>query len=104
MEKRRQFDQKDFNQNHFRLRGCIVRDSNCVLSDLIPGSYYRFRVRAVTKNGIVSEPGPESEPIFLGAPLEDEVFGLPGINAIKHFLALTSKIYNIESISSCGQS
>jgi len=34
----------------------------------------------VTKTGTVSEPGPESEPVFLGTPLEDEVFGLPGNN------------------------
>ena len=38
------------------------------------------RIRAVTKNGVVSEPGAHSMPVFLGDPVEDEVFGLPGGN------------------------
>ena len=61
------------------LKGCITNDLTCMVVDLIPGSYYRFRVRTINDDG-VSEPSPVSEPIFLGAPIEDEVFGLPGGN------------------------
>lgn len=67
------------------LKGRITSDLTCTIGDLVPGSYYRFRVRAVSDDG-VSEPGPESEPVFLGAPLEDEVFGLPGGNYPKENL------------------
>ena len=61
------------------LKGRVTSDLKCTIGDLVPGSYYRFRVRTVTDDG-VSEPGPQSEPVFLGAPVEDEVFGLPGGN------------------------
>lgn len=47
--------------------------------DLFPGSYYRFRIKSVSKNGI-SEPSKPSERVFIGRPLEDELFGLPGGN------------------------
>ncbi len=49
---------------------------------------------------MVSEPGPESDPIFLGTPVEDEVFGLPsgnypketsGANVIKLFFFITDE-------------
>ena len=67
------------------LKGRITSDLKCTIGDLVPGSYYRFRVRTVTDDG-VSEAGPESEPVFLGAPVEDEVFGLPGGNYPKEGL------------------
>jgi hypothetical protein len=67
------------------LKGRITSDLKCTIGDLVPGSYYRFRVCTVTDDG-VSEPGPESEPVFLGAPVEDEVFGLPGGNYPKEGL------------------
>ena len=67
------------------LKGRITSDLKCTIGDLVPGSYYRFRVCTVTDDG-VSEPGPESEPVFLGAPVEDEVFGLPGGNYPKESL------------------
>lgn len=60
------------------LRGCQVTEKSCVIAGLIPGSRYRFRVFAISKQGEVSEPSEESEPLFLGIPNEDEVFGLPG--------------------------
>lgn len=61
------------------LKGRITKELTCTIGDLVPGSYYRFRVCTVTGDGI-SEPGPSSEAVFLGAPVEDEVFGLPGGN------------------------
>ena len=57
----------------------MTKQLSCTLKDLIPGSYYRFRIRSVCKSGI-SEPSKPSERIFIGRPLEDEVFGLPGGN------------------------
>ena len=63
----------------------MTSDLKCTIGDLVPGSYYKFRVRTVTDDG-VSEPGPESEQVFLGAPVEDEVFGLPGGNYPKEGL------------------
>ena len=67
------------------LKGRLTSDLKCTIGDLVPGSYYKFRVRTVTDDG-VSEPGPESEQVFLGAPVEDEVFGLPGGNYPKEGL------------------
>ena len=56
---------------------------------------FHSRIRAVTKNGVVSEPGPHSVPVFLGDPIEDEVFGLPGGNYPKELKDDYKKMYMI---------
>jgi len=61
------------------LKGSLTKQLSCKLTDLFPGSYYRFRVRTVCKSGI-SEPSIATDRIFIGRPQEDEVFGLPGGN------------------------
>ena len=48
--------------------------------DLVPGSYYKFRVRTHTESLGLSAPSGESDSVFLGEPPEDELFGLPGGN------------------------
>ena len=48
--------------------------------DLVPGSYYKFRVRTHTESLGLSAPSGESDSMFLGEPPEDELFGLPGGN------------------------
>jgi len=57
-----------------RMKTCI--DNVTVMSDLIPGSKYKFRVMAASISGI-SEPSEESEEIMIGKPAEDELFDLP---------------------------
>ena len=79
------------------LKGRVTGDLEATVTDLIPGSYYRFRVRTVTETG-TSEPGAISEQVFLGAPVEDEVFGLPGGNYPKESSQLagqtSSKVFS----------
>ena len=89
-------------QKHFfqclRLRGCVVEEECCVLSGLIPGSFYRFRIVAFSKNGMISDPGPESDPIFLGQQNEDEIFGLPGGNYPKEAIyGIPGRIHHVGS-------
>ena len=76
------------------LKGRVTGDLEATVTDLIPGSYYRFRVRTVTETG-TSEPGAISEQVFLGAPMEDEVFGLPGManNAAEETFQLSLTLF-----------
>ena len=46
-------------------------------SDLVPGSYYKFRVRTHTESLGLSAPSGESDSVFLGEPPEDEPAPLP---------------------------
>ena len=57
----------------------MTKQLSCQLTDLFPGSFYRFRIRTACKSGI-SEPSKATERIFIGRPQEDELFGLPGGN------------------------
>jgi len=57
-----------------RMKTCL--DTNTVITDLIPGSKYKFRVMSASIAGI-SEASPESEEVMIGAAPEDELFDLP---------------------------
>lgn len=71
------------------LKGSTCSNTHCVLQDLVPGSYYKFRVRIHTRFGL-SDPSPESELVLIGTPPEDELFGLPGGNYPKTLLSSSS--------------
>jgi len=57
-----------------RMKTCL--DTNTVITDLIPGSKYKFRVMSASIAGI-SEASPESEEVMIGSAPEDELFDLP---------------------------
>ncbi|XP_023325298.1 titin isoform X2 [Eurytemora carolleeae] len=57
-----------------RMKTCL--DTVTVITDLIPGSKYKFRIMAASISGI-SEASPESEEIMIGKVAEDELFDLP---------------------------
>jgi hypothetical protein len=65
------------------LKGKTCKQPSCTLTDLVPGSYYKFRVRTHTSGGGLSAPSTQTESIFIGQPQEDEIFGLPGENYSK---------------------
>lgn len=51
-------------------------DTHTVVSELIPGSKYKFRVMSASLAGI-SDPSPASEEVMVGAAADDELFDLP---------------------------
>jgi len=57
-----------------RMKTCL--DTNTVITDLIPGSKYKFRVMSASIAGI-SEASPQSEEVMIGSAPEDELFDLP---------------------------
>ena len=58
-----------------RMKTC--KDPCTVVTDLIPGSKYKFRIMSASMAGI-SDPSHESEEVMIGAAPEDELFDLPG--------------------------
>jgi len=58
-----------------RMKTC--KDPHTIVTDLIPGSKYKFRIMSATMAGI-SDPSKESEEVMIGAAAEDELFDLPG--------------------------
>jgi len=58
-----------------RMKTCL--DTDTVVTDLIPGSKYKFRIMSASIAGI-SEPSPETEEVMIGTAPEDELFDLPG--------------------------
>jgi len=51
-------------------------DTQTLVTDLIPGSKYKFRVMSASLAGI-SDPSPPSEEVMVGVAAEDELFDLP---------------------------
>jgi len=51
-------------------------DTSTIVTDLIPGSKYKFRIMSASETGI-SEPSGESEEVMIGKAPEDELFDLP---------------------------
>jgi hypothetical protein len=76
-----------------RMKTCL--DNVTVISDLIPGSKYKFRIMAASASGI-SEPSQESEEIMIGKPAEDELFDLP---RGRNFLKKTRKVPSFDKSS-----
>lgn len=58
-----------------RMKTC--KDPHTIVTDLIPGSKYKFRIMSASMAGI-SDPSQESEEVMIGAVAEDELFDLPG--------------------------
>jgi len=59
-----------------RMKTC--KDPYTMVTDLIPGSKYKFRIMSASMAGI-SDPSKESEEVMIGAVAEDELFDLPGL-------------------------